>query len=292
MKSIRFLMPYFGRWPEWFDLFLASCGRNPSIHWLFITDCGVPREHPQNVSFVPMTWRDCAERVREVCGVAHIPPRPYKLCDFKMTWGHVFREHVADYDYWGFGDIDLIYGDLRSFLTAAVLDHDLVTFNRTHIAGHLTLLRNTEEIAAKYRSSPIWCRGADHPEYQFLDENIGFYGIDDVYAIESFNTPLSPYIPWTSGDFWFPRYWYHRDGRLYNSLDGDRHFMYLHFMRYKYRWSADGRSAVARMSQTDNHERWTLSLDGFRPTLPGDETRERGAGIRVRPAVTEALLAG
>ena len=52
---------------------------------------------------------------------------PYKICDLRLGWGTIFRDHVADYDFFGWGDIDVIYGDLRKFLTNDVLDHDIVS---------------------------------------------------------------------------------------------------------------------------------------------------------------------
>lgn len=37
------LMPYFGRWPEWINLFVESCKGNPGVRWRFYTDCGASR---------------------------------------------------------------------------------------------------------------------------------------------------------------------------------------------------------------------------------------------------------
>ena len=43
------------------------------------------------------------------------------------------------------------------------------------------------------------------PDHVGIDENRGYYGIERVYATESFNTPLSPYIPSHDGTFGLSR---------------------------------------------------------------------------------------
>jgi len=289
MKKICIVVPYFGKWPAWMHLYLASCGRNSTIDWIFITDCRPPHDAPANVRFQKMEWRGCAELIRDRCRVRNGPAKPYKLCDFRFAFGDVFREYFEGYHYWGFGDIDVIYGNVRAFLTSDVLDHDLITFSEAHVSGHLTFLRNTRELAEKYQSSEQWRRKIERREYQFLDENNGHYGIENVYAKESYSTPLSPYQPWTNGKFVFPGVWYYADGRLFNSLDGSREFMYLHFMRYKYIWWAHGLKSVVHVPPDGATAGFKLLVDGFHSYVPGDERATVGDSISVRPFRTGPL---
>lgn len=37
---------------------------------------------------------------------------PYKLCDFKPAYGFLFPEIIKRYDFWGHGDIDVVYGNI------------------------------------------------------------------------------------------------------------------------------------------------------------------------------------
>ena len=66
--------------------------------------------------------------------------RPYKLCEYKQAYGYILQKYIKNYDFWGFGDLDLVYGDIRSFLTDSVLAHKFLLG-----WGHLTLLRNDED---------------------------------------------------------------------------------------------------------------------------------------------------
>ena len=53
---------------------------------------------------------------------------------------------------------------------------------------------------------------------------------------ERHSTLLSP-RGWHDGTMDYPQRWFWKDGRLTNSSDGARQFLYLHFMRWKWdRW--------------------------------------------------------
>ena len=56
--SLIMLILYFGRWPEWIDLFVESCKWNPSVRWLLYTDCGEPENKADNVDYVHLSFDD------------------------------------------------------------------------------------------------------------------------------------------------------------------------------------------------------------------------------------------
>ena len=66
---------------------------------------------------------------------------PYKLCDFKPSDGEVFEDYLNDYDYWGHCDVDLIWGDIRKFVTDELLEKYVRIFSR----GHCSIYRNSSE---------------------------------------------------------------------------------------------------------------------------------------------------
>lgn len=111
--SIVLLIPYFGKWPAWFDFFLLSCKYNPSIQWQFYTDCGIPENAPSNVSFQSISFANYKKKVSDKLKINFNPNSAYKLCDLKSMLGYVHEESIKDFDFWGFSDIDLVYGNLR-----------------------------------------------------------------------------------------------------------------------------------------------------------------------------------
>lgn len=141
MKSIIIIIPYFGRLPNYFQLFLNSCKTNETVDWLIVTDNTENYLYPHNVNVIHMTFSELQDRVQNLFDFDVSLDKPYKLCDLKPAYGYIFSEYITGYDYWGHGDCDLIYGDLRKFLTDAVLSYDKV-FD----LGHLSLYRNCKEI--------------------------------------------------------------------------------------------------------------------------------------------------
>jgi len=235
-SRVLVLIPYFGKWPPWMGLFLESCRRNPSIDWLLPTDCGpLDANAPDNVRTIATSLEEFLHLASNRLGIEIGWNEPYKICDLRLGLGTIFRDHVADYDFFGWGDIDVIYGNLRKFLTHDVLDHDIVSFCADHLSGHLCLLRNDARVRECYREFEGWRPKMEGSEYVHLDEppTATIPLSYRVHAVESFNTPLSPFIRWTDGTFDFPTEWYWRDGILTNDKDEDREFPYLHFMHWK-----------------------------------------------------------
>ena len=253
MRSILILIPYFGRWPEWFPLYLESCRANPSVHWRFFTDCPLPPDPPPNVGFERTDFGAYCERVSQSLGIDLKPARAYKVCDLRPAFGEIHAEAIAGYDYYGYGDIDVIYGDIRRFYDDRVLSHLCVSSHWDRCSGHFTLLRNLPLVRSAFRRIPRWRERMANPEYQALDESKFakvflrhrkhpdwlrrlYRFLDPLqgrsWFREQHTTILSP-KPWWDGSLEHPEVWYWRQGRLTNARDGDREFPYLHFMNWK-----------------------------------------------------------
>lgn len=169
--SIALIICYFGAWPSWFPFFLATCRANPSIDWLFFTDCPPPAQSSANTHFIPFTLDDFNRTSSNSLGLQVEVKHPYKLCDLRPAFGHIFAEQVADYTFWGHTDLDVVYGNLRTFLPDAVLtNHDVITARRAYLSGHFTLYRNTPTINALYQASPDYARIFESEAYMNFDE--------------------------------------------------------------------------------------------------------------------------
>ena len=49
MHKLAFVIPYFGKLPTGFPLWLASCRQNPSVDFLLFTDDRTGYDYPENV---------------------------------------------------------------------------------------------------------------------------------------------------------------------------------------------------------------------------------------------------
>jgi len=80
--------------------------------------------------------------------------QPYKLCDFKPTYGIVFSDYLIDFDFWGYCDLDIIFGQIRSFVTEEELcKYEVFSFRKQYPSGFFMLFKNTERINNLFRKS-------------------------------------------------------------------------------------------------------------------------------------------
>lgn len=283
---ILFLIPYFGRWPLWMPFFLESCRHNPDIDWLFFSDCGVPPDLPDNVTVEAWTFDDYCRRVSERLGIPFAAETPYKLCDLKPALGDVHADRLSGYDFWGFSDIDLIYGDLRGYFTAERLTRrDLFATHARRVSGHLCLFRNDERMRRAYRQAPNWQKRLSDPRHNAFDEG-GFSrlfirhkgwpaplrALANVFNpwwrraefVEAHSTPNGR-IPWTDGSRQYPERWIWRAGRLTTDRDGDRAFPYFHFIGWKCdRWPAYSSEQLMPDPRLAGRGAWCVTAEGFR----------------------------
>ena len=138
MKSIVIIFPYFGKLPVQYGMWRASALYNSTIDFMFFTDADV--EPAENIIVHKMLFDDFKQIVQKAFDFSIVLDRPYKLCEYKQSYGYILQNYINEYDFWGFGDLDLVYGDIRSFITDDVLTHKFLLG-----WGHLTLLRNDED---------------------------------------------------------------------------------------------------------------------------------------------------
>jgi hypothetical protein len=169
---VRLLIPYYGKWPAIFPLFLDSCRRNPNLEIRLFTDNSLPAGAPSNVTRVAMSYAELRALIHRQLGQAIEPTvRPYKLCDFRPAFGVIFEDYLGGAEFWAHGDIDLVYGDTAAFLSDQRLDtHDVLTFRNDWIHGPLTVYRNTPEINRLFEQAPGYRDHFDAGKYRNFDE--------------------------------------------------------------------------------------------------------------------------
>lgn len=142
--KIAIIIPYFGEWPVWIDLYFFSCSENQEIDWFFFTDCEIPASYSSNLHFIQTSFDTYCRQAGEKLNFRFSPTNPYKLCGLKPFYGFIHQELIAGYDFWGFGDVDIIWGNIKQFYTNKMLGkYDVFSTHADRISGHFTILRNT-----------------------------------------------------------------------------------------------------------------------------------------------------
>jgi hypothetical protein len=141
-KEIAFIMPYFGTFRPSLELWIESVRNNPQIDWIIFTDNKEPSNLPQNIIWKETTLKDVENLATKKMGQPVNLSKPYKLCDLKTFYGIVFEDFLTDYNYYGYGDFDVVYGRLYQVLK----DINYTDYDKINRWGHCTLVKNTEDM--------------------------------------------------------------------------------------------------------------------------------------------------
>ena len=139
---VIFIIPYFGILPNYFDLWLKSCEYNPNFNWLIITDDKREFNYPKNVSVIYKSFSEVKIYIEGKFDFKICLERPHKLCDYKPAYGYIFNDLINDYDFWGYCDLDCIFGNLSKYITKEMLEK----YDKIFSLGHMTLYRNNKYI--------------------------------------------------------------------------------------------------------------------------------------------------
>ncbi len=172
LKSIGIITCWYGRYPWYLPYFIQSCVYNPAVDFILITDNQeVIPDKPDNVKIVHRTLDDIRQSAAEKLGFPVNIDYPYKLCDFKPAYGFLFPEVVKGYDFWGHGDIDVVYGNIRNFMTEELLSaYDVISSRHDYITGTFCLFRNTPDMNRLFMQSRDYREVFSHAEHYCFDE--------------------------------------------------------------------------------------------------------------------------
>ena len=135
-SSIIIILPYFGPLPSTFGPWLRSAELNTSVDFLIVTDQEVVSESP-NITIRKTTLQQLRSLTMVKLDTYVALEKPYKLCDLRPFYGKIFSDDVNGHDFWGYCDCDMVFGDMRVFLTEDILS----THNSILSLGHLHLQR-------------------------------------------------------------------------------------------------------------------------------------------------------
>lgn len=284
MRKIVLFALYFGPLPEHIGLWARSCGGNTDIDWVLITDQEIGFALPPNMKYLRSDMASIRRQFSDIIGFAANLTRPYKLCDFRPAYGLIFADLAREYDFWGYCDLDVIFGDIRAFITEEIL----AQYDKIQALGHLSLYRNTERVNTLFRES---CAGV--PDYREVfsesrhycfDERNGIYEIcrqreiprQDVRAMAAIRPYQGRFRDGISG--WDQVVFYWEGGKAFMArLSGDgidiREIMYVHFRKRRIEVSPGAADAPA----------FFLVPNMFLSKEPGvlsrEDIAERGRGI-------------
>jgi hypothetical protein len=171
-SSIVFLICWSGYYPWYFPYFLHSCRYNPDIDFLIFTDnTGSKLDLPANVKIIPYSIEQFKANVAKMMGFEVAVESGYKFCDFKPAYGFIFSEWMKNYDFWGYCDVDVIFGNIRAFMTNELLnEYDIISARHDYLTGCFTLYRNNPTMWELFKQSKDYRKVFTDPRNFFFDE--------------------------------------------------------------------------------------------------------------------------
>lgn len=146
-KKAVFVVPYFGKFHAYFQLTLNSMRTNQDFDWIIFTDSAQYFDYPSNVHVIKWSFEQLKVYIQKKFDFVIALDKPYKLCDFKPAYGYIFEEYIDEYAFWGYCDVDCIFGKLSNFLTEDLWKK----YDKIFELGHMTLYRNTKENNIRFR---------------------------------------------------------------------------------------------------------------------------------------------
>lgn len=128
--------------------FLKTCTENPEYNWLLFTDDTTEYSYPENVEVKYCSFAEIQRRVQSCFDFEISLAYPKRLCSFKPAYGYIFDEELKEYEYWGYCDLDQVFGKIDSFIPPEKIKQ----YDKLYHLGHCTIFRNDKVINSIFKS--------------------------------------------------------------------------------------------------------------------------------------------
>ena len=170
-SRVAIIHPFFGVVPPWWNVYIESVKKNRDFDFLYITDLVLPKCDASNITVIKCSLSEIEILAGNGLGFSVKLHSSYKMCDLKPAYGLIFKDFIKEYDFWGFADIDLIYGNINSFIKKEFYKKfDVITCRRDCIAGQFTILKNKPFINRICQSIPNYKKIVNSEEPCYSDE--------------------------------------------------------------------------------------------------------------------------
>jgi len=253
-NKVVIINPYFGKLPPWFGLFMLTLEQNPDFTWLFVTDARIPLRRPPNLIVQAMSLAEFNALCQRKLGFDPALSTGYRVCDLRPAFGKILEDSIGGFTHWGYGDCDVLFGNLASFFPDALLDrYDVFSSCRCSITGQFSLFRNEGRFRDPSRFIPDYAERVRQDTAQYLDEvitdealaaqgcrilrrQLQIHDVDSeewrrwAEKLELEETGTLDGLFWEGGDAdW-------REGHLWHVASG-KEAMFFHFHYWKHHWN-------------------------------------------------------
>ena len=172
LEKICFIIVFLGDFPWYFPYFIHSCWYNPDIDFLIFTNnSDFNFALPANVKIIPYSMKQFKTDASKVLLFEVAIESGYKLCDFKPAYGFIFQDYIQNYDFWGYCDVDVIFGNIRTFMTDELLnEYDIISARHDYLTGCFALYKNNPYMRELFKQSKDYRKVFTDPRNYYFDE--------------------------------------------------------------------------------------------------------------------------
>lgn len=283
MNRIALVNCYIGTLPDYFQYFYETALLNPEIDFYIFNNTFSQPNNASNVNMIPITLEDfnllASSKLQVNIDIKQ--DFGYKLNDFKPAYGVIFEEYLKDYEFWGYCDLDIIWGRVNNFITSEILsNYDVISVEAGHIAGHFTLFRNQGITTDLFRQTDDYIKVFTDSATSYDYDECGFrwrksYPLDELHqssqTVSIYDIVmdlkgkglLRLYLQYISRQFPDPFRYVYRNG-VFEDLNLGLEFMYFHLFVVKNDW----RFYIPQFSCLPSN--FMITPEGIIPGLPGN----------------------
>lgn len=154
MNKVVLINLWFGEIPEYFKYHYETCITNKNVDFLFITDQQIQLSS-SNYKVVNIDLQFLKNRIKNNIGIDYEFSNNRNICQLKCALGDIFYDEIREYLYWGFYDIDTLFGDFNKFILPLIDEYDIISFGvkniHDRISGPLVIIKNSIEYNKLYK---------------------------------------------------------------------------------------------------------------------------------------------
>jgi len=168
-----FQVAYFGPWPDYFPFWARSCIANAThFKWFLYTDqIRAPRSLNPAVELIPYSLAQMRREIGQVLNGTVPECAPRKACELRMLLypARMQAEQLKPYNYFGYCDIDMVFGNILEALPADLFQHSVIGAHEGRPTGPFTMIRT--DCAERLIGSPGLKEAICRSDYGNFDEN-------------------------------------------------------------------------------------------------------------------------
>ena len=152
--KVALIQLWFGHIPDYFQYHLETIKNIDLIDFYFFTDQDLDIKQ-DNFFYHKIDKEYVTDYLSEIFNYDIKFTFDYKYSDIKSALTDIFYIYIKDYDYVGYCDLDLLFGDVNKFLRPLLGHYDFISIGEktfyNRLSGPFTIYRNTDEFRTLYK---------------------------------------------------------------------------------------------------------------------------------------------